>query len=46
MEENEKDGEWKGYYESGNIRRIGIFNNGVILSQQCWDENGNKINCE
>ena len=40
------DGEWKGYFESGKLRKIAVFKDDVVLSQQCLDENGNEIECE
>ena len=33
------------YYESGQIEREDYVKNGKILSEKCWDEDGNKKNC-
>ena len=49
-EANWKDGRehgtWKDYYENGQLQAEKNYTLGKLISQRCWDEEGNKIECE
>ncbi len=34
------------YYEAGQLYSETIWENKMIISQTCWDEEGNRIDCE
>mgnify|MGYP006188358569 FL=1 len=40
------EGIWKSYYENGQLNYEWNYKEGKLISQKCWDENGNKIECE
>ena len=40
------EGIWKSYYENGQLNYEWNYKEGELISQKCWDENGNKIECE
>ncbi len=42
----QKNGPWKMYYENGQLDMELHHKNGQIISKKCWDEDGNKIECE
>jgi antitoxin component YwqK of YwqJK toxin-antitoxin module len=44
-EEGKREGIQKVYYESGKVAREGNFNEDKILSETCYDEQGNKVTC-
>ena len=45
-----RDGKVEGktimWYKSGQKRKEKEFHNSELISEQCWDENGNPIDCE
>jgi antitoxin component YwqK of YwqJK toxin-antitoxin module len=44
-----KDGSWKYYYKDGQIKKEIVWtgmSKSNIISKKCWNENGNKIECE
>ena len=43
--EGRKDGFWTLWYENGNKWMEKTFNEGNIIKETCWDENGNNIVC-
>ena len=49
MEENyidgKEDGVFKRWYENGQLMYIKKYVNGELMSEECWDENGNEIYC-
>jgi antitoxin component YwqK of YwqJK toxin-antitoxin module len=49
-QENYKDGirfgTFKLYYENGQLKGEGCYKDGEEIKQKCWDEDGNKIECE
>jgi len=40
-----REGIQKVYYESGKVAREGNFKEDKILSETCYDEQGNKVTC-
>ena len=40
------DGIWKTYYENGQLKNEINTDNGEVISQKCFDENGNETECE
>ena len=41
-----KDGVSSYFYESGLLESKETYKNGVLISQQCWDEEGYEIDCK
>tara|TARA_B100000767_G_C19687373_1_gene502406 strand:+ start:623 stop:1201 length:579 start_codon:yes stop_codon:yes gene_type:complete len=42
-----QDGIWKTYHkENGQLKYESNYKNGELISQKCWDVEGNKIDCE
>ena len=41
-----KEGVWKHYYENGQFRMEENYKEGELISNKCWDEEGNEIDCE
>ena len=39
-------GENKTWYECGQLKSEEVWENGVVISQKCWDEDGKEIECE
>jgi len=44
--DGEKDGLWKSYYENGQLKSHTNWSYGVIVSETCWDQDGNQIECK
>ena len=44
-----KDGEFDGistlWYENGQKEYEGTYKDGAVISEKCWDEDGNEIGC-
>ena len=40
------DGVWKVYHENEVLSMEGLWENGELISEKCWDENGNEIKCK
>jgi len=40
------DGLSRFWYENGQLAYQGNYNNGAFISEKCWDEEGNEIECE
>ena len=40
------EGIWKSYYENGQLNYEWNYKEGELISQKCWNENGNKIECK
>ncbi len=34
------------WYENGQLRAKGNFKDGMLISQTCWDEDGNEFDCD
>ena len=43
---HKKEGIWKGWYENGQLHYEINFKEDERISQKCWDEDGNEIECE
>ena len=41
-----QNGIQKEYYENGNLKSEGYFENGEIISKKCWDKKDNTIQCK
>ena len=41
-----EDGLWRYWHENGQLKAEGNFKDGNIISINCWDEKGNKIECD
>ena len=41
-----KDGVSSYFYESGLLESKETYKNGVLISQQCWDEEGDELDCK
>lgn len=46
FDKGKRTGKWKGYHENGNLRKLAVYKENIIISQKCWDKDGNKIECE
>jgi antitoxin component YwqK of YwqJK toxin-antitoxin module len=44
-EDWKEDGLYTGWYENGQKKFKDIFKDGVIYGE-CWDEDGNEIDCD
>ena len=44
--DGEEEGIWKYYYPIGQLKEEKNYTKGVIISQKCWDVDGNKIGCD
>lgn len=42
---DKKIGLWKILHSNGNVWKEQKWNDGILVSEKCWDENGNKIEC-
>ena len=42
---DKKDGSWKIYHDNGQLWKDQSWSEAKILSERCWDEKGNEINC-
>ncbi|HIB32429.1 MAG TPA: hypothetical protein EYO45_04895 [Candidatus Marinimicrobia bacterium] len=43
--DGKEDGLWTIWYESGQKKMEAILKDGELISDKCWDEDGNKIEC-
>ena len=39
------DGLGKGWYENGQLKSEWSYKDGELISEKCWDEEGNEIDC-
>ena len=46
FEDDKKDGLWKSYYDNGQLKYEWNYKEGELISQKCWDEDGNEKECE
>jgi antitoxin component YwqK of YwqJK toxin-antitoxin module len=46
FKDGEKDGLWTGWYENGQKEGEVTFKDGELISEKCWGENGNRIECK
>ena len=46
LKTSKKEGLWKTYYESGKLNEERNYKDGKLISKECWDEDGNKIECK
>ena len=44
--EGKKDGLWTYWYENGQKMEEETFKDGKLISQECWDEDGNEKECD
>ena len=44
--EGKKDGLWTYWYENGQKMEEETFKDGELISQECWDEDGNEKECD
>jgi hypothetical protein len=45
MVEDIEQGKWTYYYDTGELKSKKEFSNGIILSETCWDKQGNEVSC-
>ena len=43
--DGERDGLWTEWYENGQKYLVGIYKDGNVISEKCWDEVGNEKDC-
>ena len=43
--DGEKDGLWTHWHENGQKKGEGTFKDGKLISEECWDEDGNEKEC-
>ena len=43
--DGELDGRWTAWDESGQKKWVGTYKDGAVISEKCWDEDGNEIDC-
>ncbi|MBU46576.1 MAG: hypothetical protein CMD28_04015 [Flavobacteriales bacterium] len=41
-----RDGIYKSYYENGQLKSEENYKDDTVISQKCWDEDGNEIECK
>ena len=42
----ERDGLWTWWYENGKKLKEETYKDGELISQECWDEDGNEKECD
>ena len=40
------EGFWKSYYDNGQLKYEWNYKEGELISQECWDEDGNEKECD
>ena len=45
VSDDKKEGLWKWYHKNGRYDEV-TFKEGKLISEKCWDENGNEIDCK
>ena len=43
--DGKEDGKWTEWYENGQIKEEANFKDGELISEKCWDEDGNEKEC-
>ena len=43
--DGKEDGLWTTWYENGQKWLEGTYKNGVLITAECWDEDGNEKDC-
>jgi len=43
--DGKEDGLWTTWYENGQKMGEETFKDGVVISEKCWDEDGNECEC-
>ena len=46
FKDGKQDGLWKHYYENGQLSHESNWKGKELISKECWDEDGNEIECE
>ena len=46
FKDGKQEGKWTGWYENGQKEGEVTFKDGELISEKCWDENGNRIECK
>ena len=44
--DGKEDGKWTEWYENGQIKEEANFKDGELISEKCWDEDGNEYGCD
>ena len=44
--DDKQDGFWKSYYDNGQLKYEWNYKEGELISQECWDEDGNEKECD
>ena len=44
--DDKEEGLWKEYYDNGQLASYKSYKEGELISNKCWDEEGNEIDCE
>ena len=45
MKDGKKNGKWTRWYNNGQKWKEGTFKDGELVSENCWDIDGNDIDC-
>ena len=43
---DKQEGFWKSYYDNGQLKYEWNYKEGELISQKCWDEDGNEKECD
>ena len=43
--DGKEDGKWTTWYENGQKRWEGTYKDGELISAECWNEDGNEMDC-
>ena len=46
FKDGEKDGKWTYYYENGQKKEEVTYRDGELISEKCWDEDGDEKECD
>jgi antitoxin component YwqK of YwqJK toxin-antitoxin module len=46
VKDGKEDGKWTEWYENGQIKEEANFKDGELISEKCWDEDGNEYGCD
>ena len=46
LKNGEQDGKWTWWYENGQKWKERTYKDGELISEKCWDEDGNEIDCD
>ena len=44
--DDKQEGFWKSYYDNGQLKYEWNYKEGELISQKCWDEEGNEKECD